>query len=417
MATIADLIMRMREHAWHLEAHAERAGVTGANIEGWAALAGSAARTLRMLELDAPTSDALTALRSDSNSADLSGGVLVPLAITLGAVGDVLVSNEEIVQRAPLAERARLRMNVMATLHLVANYTMRQAPVPEPLVGPLSQLMQVTETAALIPAARRASVLDHLAITRPADGTLNGAIGHWADVAARQLASPAQATGYTFQSSAGVIALLCARTAEAARGLYRHDRTDGDTHVLQQAFLAWREAAAWPRHVRLGGGGTADLRRATGALVAGLEGQMAGRMHPVARMLVLQEGMHRAEQVAANHRHALAELVRHGGLWIAAENLSPRWLAAHPEVVPTGWIIDHDPGTRMQLVQASLHAGSMLSHAIKSLDRAVSATTSVSVGQGATLMDGPEWEVVTHRGAPIAEPEPPPRSSTFPMGI
>lgn len=57
MSTIADLIMRMREHAWHLEAHAERAGAAGADIEGWTALAGSAARTLRMLEVDAPTSD------------------------------------------------------------------------------------------------------------------------------------------------------------------------------------------------------------------------------------------------------------------------------------------------------------------------------------------------------------------------
>lgn len=420
MASISELIGRMREQAWRLDSHARRGNVPGVDVDGWAVLAGSAERAVRLLEPDPSTSEALAALLSNSPAVDRRRGVLEPLAVTLGAVGDVLDSNEGIVQRSPLAERARLRMNLMATLHLVANCTIRQAAVPEPLRGPLSQLVQSTETAVLIPADRRSSVLDHLTIVVPADGTLNGAISHWAHVAARQLASPAQVTGYTFQSSAGVIALLCARTAEASRELTRHDRTDESPDVLHRAFHAWREAANWPSHVRLGGGGTADLRRATGALVAGLAGQMAERLHPVARMLVLQEGLHKAEQVAVTHRNILAELVRQGGLWIAAESLSPRWLAAHPQVRPTGWINDPDPGARIPLVEASIQAGSVLRQAINALDRTVLATTSMSVGRSvANAETGPEWEVVTYRGAPVAEPLPSPqsRSGTFPMGI
>lgn len=221
---------------------------------------------------------------------------LEPLASTMGALGDVLASNNGIIARAPLPERARLRLNVQATLHWLAQWSVQQPGVPASRRTVLLELLQATETAALMPAGARTSALECLSLA--SDNTLGGAIARWSLVAEQELAGTNQLTSYTFQSTAGMIAMLCGRTAEAARAVRPREAADRTPEVLQRSFAAWRDAAAWPDHVRLGAGASTGLRRATGVLMAALDGPMSAGLHPVARLLLLQDGIHRGESLA-----------------------------------------------------------------------------------------------------------------------
>jgi hypothetical protein len=287
-ATVGELLSRMREHAWRIETgegSRNDDGLGDGAPQGWAALARNAERLLTHLELDRATRSALVRLQSTAVQSRAEDASLRSMVATVGALGDVLASNAGIVMRAPVPERTRLQVSVEATLHGLARWASRQTNVSAPMRAALLDLMQATETAALMPPARRSSALEFLSVTH--DAALTGVITTWATVAERQLSGPVQLTSYDLQSTAGMIAILCGRAAESSRFVAHRDRRDQTPEALLRAFAAWRDAAAWPDHVRLGAGKSGDLRRATGALMAALDGPMTDRLEPVERLLVL----------------------------------------------------------------------------------------------------------------------------------
>lgn len=409
-STVGQLILRMREQAWRIQARTHGAeGHEQLSSQGWAKLAGTAGRVLQLLDADDRCLATLAALQQEPE--DEHGrayhGQLVPLATTIGALGDVLTTNKDILRRAPLAECARLRLNIQATLHMVADGSIRYAPAPDLILDHLLQLVQTTEAAALIPPAQRASVLDRLTLAALNIGGVGGAIARWASIAEPQLASHTQVTGYTFQATAAMIGMLCSKTAEASRFLRRRDPADRTPEALMAAFKAWRDAASWPAHVRLGDTrGYGELRRATGVLMATLAGPATGSLHPVERVLVLQDGLHTADRVAHRHLEALSTLAQEKRLWVAAPTLSPRWLASHPEITPRGWVTDPDGHAGMHLAATTLAATQSLRDALSTLDHGVLATTAAAIDcpQPCISETQPQWEVVTY--SPTAQEEP-----------
>ena len=104
-ATVGELLQRMREHAWRIEAGEARRneddlgdGAPG----GWAALARNAERLLTHLELDRATRSALVRLQSTVVQSRAEDARLRSMVATVGALGDVVASNAGIVMRAPV---------------------------------------------------------------------------------------------------------------------------------------------------------------------------------------------------------------------------------------------------------------------------------------------------------------------------
>ena len=300
-----------------------------------------------------------------------------------------------------MAERARLSADVLAALYGAAEVTIRQASVSGGFRTSLLLLAQSTETAALIPATRRGSALGCLSLSS-ADPTLAGVLSRWARTAGREFAGQTRLTSFAFQSTAALTAMLCSRTAEAAGPAQQRNPQDRTPEALRRSFAAWRTVSSWPAHVRLAGAASSELRRSTGALAAALSGPMTSEMHPVARILILQEGLHRAADLGVAQIDALSNIVRGRQMWVAAESVSPRYLSAHPEIRPTGWI--PDPGGRvgLQMVADAIQARELLDGAIQLLDRAVGPLSSMSPrGIGLAPIDGGRahaWEVVASAG-------------------
>ncbi|GAA0353770.1 hypothetical protein [Micropruina glycogenica] len=419
-ATVGELLQRMREQAWRIETGEARRneddlddGAPG----GWPALARNAERLLTHLELDRATRSALVRLQSTVVQSRAEDPRLRSMVATAGALGDVVASNAGIVMRAPVPERIRLQISVEATLHGLARWASRQTDVSVPMRAALLDLMQATETAALMPPAHRSSALEFLSLTH--DEALTGVITKWAAVAERHLSGPGQLTSYDLQSTAGMIAIMCGRAAESSRFVAHRDRTDQTPEALLRAFAAWRDAAAWPDHVRLGVGKSGDLRRATGALMAALDGPMTDRLGPLERLLVVQDGVHRAEGVAEAHRTALAAISTQRQLWVSAASLSPRYLAAHPHIRPTGWALDPDGQVGLRLLTNVDRAQGVLRDAVTSLDRAALITSSaIQAPPGRDPDDLHKWEIVTSH--PSTQPEQSAlssRSSNFPVSL
>ncbi len=419
-ATVGELLQRMREHAWQIE-RAEARGTEDEPVDGapggWAALARNAERLLTHLELDRATRSALVRLQSTVVQSRAEDARLRSMVAAVGALGDVVASNAGIVMRAPVPERIRLQISVKATLHGLARWASRQTDMSAPMRAALLDLMQATETAALMPPAHRSSALEFLSVTH--DTTLTGVITKWAAVAKRHLSGPGQLTSYDLQSTAGMIAIMCGRAAESSRFVAHRHPTDQTPEALLRAFAAWRDAAAWPHHVRLGAGKSGDLRRATGALMAALDGPMTDRLGPLERLLVVQDGVHRAEEVAEAHRTALGAISTQRQLWVSAASLSPRYLAAHLQIRPTGWTPDPDGEAGLRLIANVDRAQEVLRDAITSLDRATLITSSaIQDPPGRDPDDSHRWEIVTSH--PSKKPEQSTlssRSSNFPMSF
>ena len=104
-STVGQLILRMREQAWHVQPRTHGTeGREQLSSQGWAKLARSAGRVLQLLDGDDPCLATLAALQTgpDDEHGRAHDGDLVPLATTIGALGDVLTTNKGILRRAPL---------------------------------------------------------------------------------------------------------------------------------------------------------------------------------------------------------------------------------------------------------------------------------------------------------------------------
>ncbi len=106
-------------------------------------------------------------------------------------------------------------------------------------------------------------------------------------------------------------------------------------------------------------------------------------------------------------------------LWVSAASLSPRYLAAHLQIRPTGWTPDPDGEAGLRLIANVDRAQEVLRDAITSLDRATLITSSaIQDPPGRDPDDSPRWEIVTSH--PSKKPEQSTlssRSSNFPMSF
>jgi hypothetical protein len=414
MASVGDLLRRLHLQAWELSGTpttpATEARLDG-QLRGWVRVAASASRALAPLRHRPDLDDVLDQLAD--------GGLATPgrpaarlaaLSQTIGAIGDILASRGPDIERAGTATKDRLHASVQAALHAAARATLTVAqqvghPEAEAL---MSRLAEATEMAAMIPPSARTSRLDHLAIIVPGPQTLQGAVEQWARTATTVLSSQTQVTGYVLQSTAANIALLCLATARATKaaaadGPIAQPVADHAVVALQAASRAWRNAAAWPPHLRLGGR-SAEYRRASNDLLAALSADLNANPAPGNRFTELLAALPFAGEVARAHQLAAERLADAGGVWVSGESLmsTPQHhRAAVAGLRRSSWIMEQ-PGQHAAepIAAASRAAGAALHAALASLNAAANSRSAASFAQPPPV---PVWETVTARPSPSQE--------------
>lgn len=306
MTTIGRLLTRLHQDAWdaagdHPSPSRRRCGV--------GRVAAAASRCLKLLDERADLWGHLDLLESLVDHTHPSAPGLARIATSLGAIADVLGSSQDEVRLSAAVERSRLSTHVQAALHAVV-----RAPIPgvsPPHRASLSAVAAATETSALVPPNALTTTLSHLS----AGGD---AITHWGRIATQSLSQPASVTGYALQRTAVDIARVCHTASRTA--------TDpGVRSALADVSAAWRAAAAWPVHLRLGGR-TPDLTPAS----VNLAHELGADALPWVTVL---HALRAAADVAAAHSRCLGVLAQTHQLWVAASTL-----AATGQHGATAWV-------------------------------------------------------------------------------
>ena len=409
MASVGDLLRRLHLQAWELSrppaTPSTEARLHG-QLRGWVRVAASASRALSPLRHRPDLDDVLDQL-ADGGLATPGrpAAQLAALSQTIGAIGDILASRGTDIDRAGTASRDRLHASVQAALHAAARATLAVAQeVGHPDAAALmSRLAEATEMAAMLPPAARTSRLDHLALTVPGPKTLQGAVEQWARSATTVLSSQTQVTGYVLQSTAANIALIClaaaqATKAAAARGPLAQPVADKAVAALREASTAWRSAAVWPQHLRLGGR-SAEYRRAADDLVAALNADPSVKPAPGTRFVELLAALPLVSEVAHAHQQATERLADAGGLWVSGASLmaTQHHRAEIPGLRRSSWFREL-PGQHAAepLAAASRTAGAALRTASDTLHHAANSRSAASFGQPTPVLV-PIWENVTAR--------------------
>lgn len=235
-------------------------------------------------------------------------------------------------------------------------------------------LIVVTEAYALIPPERRASTLEHLAFTTHSSPGLEGAVAARAEIAGGILDDRYRVSGWVMQTVAADLALVALevrRQLVDVAGSIEAAASTGVSNALKFAVHSWRQAAAWPPYVRLGGQNP-DLRRASQDLRQMMTSRPISSVEQVRRVLGL------VVPVAAAQPRCMSALVSRHELWIHAPSLVPK--------VPyeRGWIREPSWSREGQPVLRAAESGR------ESLHRALIALGGASVrevGRG----DHPRW--------------------------
>lgn len=113
------------------------------------------------------------------------------------------------------------------------------------------------------PDATKPAALHAWRIIGPTDPGIDGAVARWETAATHAVTNPRLVTQHALQLAAVDIALLCA----AANTITEHASEDqpAEAAALVAAGKAWRQAARWPSHLRLGGRST-QLRHTSAEL-------------------------------------------------------------------------------------------------------------------------------------------------------
>lgn len=323
---------------------------------------------------------------------------LVELATTMGAISDSLAG---ILRWGPRPEHVgppalELEADLLSALHVAARWSRTVVesqcmPSPRPPLVPfLGDLIVVTEPYALIPPQRLASTLEDLAFVAPSISDLDGVTAGWADTAGGILSDHYRVSGWAMQTIAADLALIC----HTSLTLLAASRTDGTTesresaHVTRLLNLAthsWREAAAWPPHLRLGGQNP-DLRVASRALRERLS------TDPIANA-VGRRMLGQALPVGVAHVGAMSDLVRNRELWVHAPFLVPK--------VPyeQGWIREPRWSAEGRPLMLAAAAGQV------ALDGALRSIARADVPEGLHA-ERPRWSPLS---VPSPGPQPPGR--------
>ena len=379
MATIADLAAQLEREALTLGPPATDATLD-AYVAGWMLLADRTRHAVTYLPLGGRPEKVGIGLRTVLDP--LASGprhplpadaepvpVLARLARNMGAIGDVLADNLRNGTRPEYvgAEAAKLESTLLAPVHLAARWSgagLEHQEIPRnraSIRGLLDDLAAVTEPWALIPPVHRGSVLEDLRIRTASAPGLKGAAVAWADEALLVLTDRYRVSGWAMQAIAGNLAHISHAARVAVQAAAWDGRPPADDRVSAQALAesstAWRAAATWPPHVRLGGKAT-DLR----ALTRDLQQQLAS--DPPRTLDDTRNLIRLALPVAQAHTAMMDNLVAKHELWVHGPSLGPSAGDIHGWAREPWWSTQGLP--MMNAARGGLHA----------LDRASAALAS-----------------------------------------
>lgn len=336
MATIADFTARLDHQTRALALTTSEDGLK-AHTAGWMLLAKHTSRALSYLPLGGrpeqvglgpavvlkPLIDG-PRRRLPANTEPVPA--LAQLAVTVGAIGDILADNLRINPRPEDVgrEAAKLQASLLATVHVAARWSracLEGEYIPHnrlSIRGFLDDLAAVTEPYALIPPANRGGALQDLRIRTDTAPGLTGAATAWADESILVLTERYRTSGWAMQAIAANLALISqtAHTAvqQAARRGELPDLGRAATQPLATSVTAWRAAAAWPPYLRLGGKAM-ELR----ALTRDLHHHLL--TNPPATVADTRALLRVAAPVAEAHTATMDRLVLGHELWIHGPSL------------------------------------------------------------------------------------------------
>ncbi len=422
MATVGDLVDLLHRQAWELARQRveDPQEILPLHMRGWVKVAAAASRALALLDVRRDLDDILDQLADGGlASPGRPDRRLADIGVTFGGIGDLLAAEHVNVELAGYPSRSRLHAAMWAGLHTAARATLgiaQDAGGGEPSTV-MATLAGITELAALIPSSARENLLDRLQAPSPGSSSLKGAVDGWAAAAGEVLTDDHQVTGYALQRVAGSIALICQVTAAttkeaAAAGLVNPAAARIAAGALEHAAQAWRQAAAWPPHLRLGGR-TTELRYASTVLDQALTGPQAAARDLPERLTGLWAAVNTATLVGDEHRVMTARLAAGGGLWVSVAALPPAYQATHPGVRRSDWVPQpaSSTATSKPLALAARAATDALRSAASELDAAVQPIQAGIVGERSSAGYAQVWETVT----PPSRRQAPPGHHQAPM--
>jgi hypothetical protein len=335
MASIDELMSQLHRRAARLRWTGNPQRKLDAHLVAWAPLAVQTRRVLSALETrpeDRYLHDLLAPLahRFEVNAGRADPG-LADLAVIIGAIGDVLAGSPAVVGGAAADERHRLSLGIQAAVFAAARTTVDIAGAArqDHHVARFWDISRATAFAAQLPPGARTSSLERLTVPRTPLDTVEGAARQWVTEAARTFTNPRLVTGVALMDAAATIAIVCDLSATTMRDAARRRLTEptaarSAAALLENASRAWREAAAWPRKVQLGGSAH-EYREAANLLRENLNSPPLHRLTLQERMSALRVVVTLAQDVGEHQARAVRTLSSRGGLWIARErdNLRP----------------------------------------------------------------------------------------------
>ena len=387
MATIADLLNQLEFRVHTLTRTPE--DTVRSHLVGWMALARTAQQAIALLPLGGRSEVVKAGIRNvlaplAREPRQPMDGVqpapqLADLAQIMGAISDTLADNLRTGGRPEYAgtEALKLEASLLSAVHVAARWsrsTMDDQKLPttrSSVMAFLNDLAVITEPYALIPPAQRTSILDELALRAPNSPGVEGAAVAWAHCASETLTERFRISSWAMQAIAGDLALLShtarsAVLAAASRGELPPPTASRIADSLDASTRAWRVAATWPPHLRLGGRNF-DLRKACRDLRESIATGPAATLGGWRRVLSM------ATPVALGHAAAMQSLVRRHELWIHSSAIDPDYGYARGWGREPRWSKQGQP-----LLTASLDGCGALDRAVSLLSNCPQRDTSRS---------------------------------------
>lgn len=454
-ASVGDLLGGAHALAWELSLTPPRSAEDRAGlVAAWPVLAKAALRAMDAVPGVPPPESAIVngalrqvaAFRGFSVSAEPHVEV-VAMAVRLGAVADLLVSEPQAASRAEQVAAEGLRADVLAAVHALAVVTLpvlAEVDVSSLGRGLLRQVATSSEPFALLSPGERAGRYQDVAAVAQSEGSLDAAISWWIQRTIPTLVSPQRVTGTVVQVAAGDAAVLTAAAttvcaAATQLGLIGAKPGGEAVQLLSASHASWRAAAAWPKTVRLDGVRdrqqtlasrqlrqlVADTLREDGGWLT--PAVLADRTDVAALVATMRRGLHATSNVALAHYQAVENLVRGPGqVWMFASAVTQsafRGYATVEAMLRKGWVVmppwepDGDA-----LLRGAEQALATTTVARAGLDATASATAGEPGGrlrweQGRIVAAGPvappPYETVTARTSRGVQEE---RRKPIPMG-
>jgi len=356
VATIGELLDRLEIQVHNLRWTPQ--DTVGAHEASWVPLARATGQAITWLPLGGRSDQVKAGIRNvlaplahgveNSDLGESPAPQLLELATTVGAISDSLAG---ILRFGPRPEQIgtpalELETDLLSAIHVTARWSraaveMRCPDPPRPPLGAfLGDLIVVTEPYALIPPERRGSRLEDLAFVVPSSPGLEGAVAAWAEIAIGILHDRYRVSGWALQTVAADLALVAMEVrrpflADVSGSVEGAART-GVSEDLRVAARSWRQAAAWPTHVRLGGQNP-DLR------LASRDVRQMVTIRPISSVEQVRRVLELVVPVAVAHSRCMSALVKRHELWIYAPFLVPRVPYERSWIREPGWSHEGQP--------------------------------------------------------------------------